>query len=102
MKPGVGRIVLTSDKVPTIIPIYFSGMRQLFTDSGLPKFGKTITVVVGEPVNIDDILKEYYSMDKEEKTVNEKRIFVAIAERIGEDIFKLSKLVEDDDLSKDV
>ena len=46
-------------------------MRQLFTDSGFPKFGKTITVVVGEPVNIDDILKEYYSMDKEEKTVNE-------------------------------
>ena len=32
-------------------------MRQLFTDSGFPKFGKTITVVVGEPVDIDDVLK---------------------------------------------
>lgn len=57
-KWGIGRMIYESPVVPIIVPIWHEGM-----DTVLPnyppyilKFGKKITINVGQPINISDLV----------------------------------------------
>lgn len=58
-KWGVGRMIYESPVMPIIVPIWHEGM-----DSVLPnyppyylKFGKKITINIGEPINVADLVR---------------------------------------------
>jgi len=90
MKPGVGKIALETERVPIIIPIYFHNMQHLMVNHKIPQIGKQVAMYIGEPVDIDDIVKEYQSLSAEEKLEQNKQFYMKIANRLRDEIEKLS------------
>ncbi|KAJ9065923.1 hypothetical protein DSO57_1014545 [Entomophthora muscae] len=59
-KWGVGRLIQETASTPIIIPIYHSGMLNIYPGDGviLPRLGKQLVVSVGSPINIRELLKD--------------------------------------------
>ena len=57
--------------------------------NGTPRFGKKVSMIVGEPVDISDILLEYRSIESPSREVLEEA-YQKIANRVGEALYKLS------------
>ncbi|KAK8946327.1 N-acylphosphatidylethanolamine synthase [Platanthera zijinensis] len=58
-KRGVGRLILDADTVPTVIPFVHSGMQEIMPlGSKFPKVGKKVTVVVGDPIPLEDLIMD--------------------------------------------
>lgn len=56
-KRGVGRLVLDADNSPVVIPFIHTGMQDIMpVGSHFPKIGKTVTVLVGDPIHLEDLL----------------------------------------------
>lgn len=56
-KRGVGRLVMDADKIPIVIPFVHSGMQEIMPiGSNFPKIGKKVTVVVGDPILLEDLI----------------------------------------------
>ncbi|KAK3200399.1 hypothetical protein Dsin_023814 [Dipteronia sinensis] len=58
-KRGVGRLVLDADNVPMVVPFVHSGMQEIMpVGASFPRIGKTVTVVIGDPIEFDDLVNE--------------------------------------------
>lgn len=89
VKGGASFIITRSNPPPIVVPIYLDNTEKLFgggpgqkpkLSSYLPRFpwfGRKTTVVFGEPINFEDILKNKKGLDSHE------RISQVIIEKIG-------------------
>lgn len=56
-KRGVGRFVMDADSLPVVIPFVHTGMQDIMpVGKRIPRAGKRVIVVVGDPINFDDLL----------------------------------------------
>ncbi|KAJ4845123.1 hypothetical protein Tsubulata_038389 [Turnera subulata] len=89
-KRGVGRLVLDADTIPIVIPFVHIGMQEIMPiGASLPKIGKTVTVLVGDPIHFDDLL----SAEGNER-ISRGKLYDAVASRIGVRLRELKVQVE--------
>jgi len=56
-KRGVGRLVMDADSLPVVIPFVHTGMQDIMpVGKRIPRAGKQVIVVVGDPINFDDLI----------------------------------------------
>ncbi|KAM0755492.1 acyltransferase-domain-containing protein [Meredithblackwellia eburnea MCA 4105] len=67
-KWGISRMLMEAKKTPLIIPVWIRGFEQVMNEEAsfpkrLPRAGKKVTVLIGEPMNeaVEPLLKEYWS-----------------------------------------
>ncbi|KAF5746731.1 hypothetical protein HS088_TW06G00905 [Tripterygium wilfordii] len=89
-KRGVGRLVLDADNLPMVIPFVHTGMQEVMPiGASFPRIGKTVTVVVGDPIHFDDLLNaegvQYLPREK---------LYDAVASRVGIRLHELKAQVE--------
>ncbi|KAF7817920.1 tafazzin [Senna tora] len=89
-KRGVGRLVLDADSMPIVVPFVHTGMQDIMPiGANFPRVGKTVTVLVGDPINFDDL----HSVEKAE-VVPRGKLYDAVATRIGNRLYELKLQVE--------
>ncbi|KAK9735466.1 hypothetical protein RND81_04G207000 [Saponaria officinalis] len=79
-KKGVGRLVVDADNTPMVVPFVHTGMQEIMPiGAKFPRIGKTVTVLIGDPMEFDDLLNG-------EGTEFESRgdLYDAISSRIGQ------------------
>ncbi|XP_047155077.1 tafazzin [Vigna umbellata] len=91
-KRGVGRLVLDGDRTPLVVPFVHTGMQEIMPiGANFPRIGKSVTVLIGDPINFDDILE----LDTEKGLdVPRRRLYDAIASRIGDRLQELKAQVD--------
>lgn len=90
IKKGIGRLILDADNVPIVLPFVHAGMQEIMpVGAKLPKIGKRVTVLVGDPINFDDILKV-----EENQNISRGKLYDAICARIGDQLRKLKAQVD--------
>ncbi|ESW19012.1 hypothetical protein PHAVU_006G089600 [Phaseolus vulgaris] len=91
-KRGVGRLVLDGDSTPLVVPFVHTGMQEIMPiGANFPRIGKMVTVLIGDPINFDDILE----LDMEKGLdVPRGRLYDAIASRIGDRLHELKAQVD--------
>ncbi|PIN15643.1 Phosphate acyltransferase [Handroanthus impetiginosus] len=58
-KRGIGRLILDSDNIPLVVPFVHTGMQDVMpVGAKFPKIGKTVTILVGDPIGFDDLIDE--------------------------------------------
>ncbi|KAL9356063.1 hypothetical protein Peur_049316 [Populus x canadensis] len=89
-KRGVGRLILDADTVPLVIPFVHIGMQEIMPlGTTLPRIGKRVTVLLGDPIHFDDIL------DAEGvENISRGKMYDAVASRIGQRLQQLKVQVE--------
>ncbi|CAN1858534.1 tafazzin [Linum perenne] len=91
IKRGVGRLILDSDTLPIVVPFVHTGMQEILPiGSILPKIGKTVTVLVGDPIYLDDLA----STELEREDLPRGKLYDAVATRIGDRLQKMKATVE--------
>lgn len=89
-KRGVGRLVVDADNVPIVVPFVHSGMQEIMPiGANLPRIGKTVMVLIGDPIRFDDLLDA--EGVKGEFT---GRLYDAVALRIGHRLHELKVQVD--------
>ncbi|KAL2469151.1 Phospholipid/glycerol acyltransferase family protein [Forsythia ovata] len=84
-KRGIGRLVLDADNVPIVVPFVHTGMQEIMpVGSKFPKVGKTVTVLIGDPINFNDLLN-----NEENQNVSRGNLYDAVSARIGDRLQKL-------------
>lgn len=89
-KRGIGRLVLDADNVPMVVPFVHTGMQEIMPiGAKFPRVGKTVTVLVGDPVEFDDLL----GMEGK-PGMSRGKLYDAVSARIGERIQKMKAQVD--------
>ncbi|XP_073145861.1 uncharacterized protein [Henckelia pumila] len=89
-KRGIGRLVLDADCVPIVVPFVHTGMQDVMpVGAKFPKIGKTVTILVGDPISFDDLINEDANQN-----ICRGKIYDAVAARIGDRLQKLKLQVE--------
>ncbi|XP_061357470.1 uncharacterized protein LOC133301788 isoform X2 [Gastrolobium bilobum] len=89
-KRGVGRLVLDGDSMPLVVPFVHTGMQEIMPiGANFPRIGKMVTVLIGDPINFDDILNMEKGPD-----VPRRRLYDAVASRIGDRLLELKVQVD--------
>ncbi|KAI4349951.1 hypothetical protein L6164_010490 [Bauhinia variegata] len=89
-KRGVGRLVLDADHMPIVVPFVHTGMQDIMPiGANVPRIGKTVTVIIGNPISFDDL----NNMEKT-KDVPRRRLYDAVASRIDHRLRELKVQVE--------
>ncbi|GAB2246441.1 hypothetical protein Droror1_Dr00001934 [Drosera rotundifolia] len=84
-KRGVGRLVLDADSIPIVVPFVHTGMEEVVPiGATLPRVGKTVTVLVGDPIHFDDLLHP-----NSHKLSSRESSYDAVSARIGERLQEL-------------
>ncbi|KAL5566372.1 hypothetical protein UlMin_029536 [Ulmus minor] len=89
-KRGVGRLILDADNVPMVIPFVHTGMQEIMPiGANLPRIGKTVTVLIGDPIQFDDLLNTEVA-----KSESPGKLYDAVASRIGHQLQELKVQVD--------
>ncbi|KAG6427313.1 hypothetical protein SASPL_111555 [Salvia splendens] len=89
-KRGIGRLVLDADNTPIVVPFVHTGMQEVMPVGAMfPRVGKTVTVLVGDPISFDDLIS-----GGEDKNMSRGKLYDAVATRIGDCLQKLKLQVE--------
>lgn len=89
-KRGVGRLILDADNIPMVLPFVHTGMQDVMpVGASFPRIGKTVTVVVGDPIEFDDLLNEEVTED-----VSRGKPYDAVASRISKRLLELKAQVD--------
>ncbi|KAJ0015265.1 hypothetical protein Pint_19774 [Pistacia integerrima] len=89
-KRGVGRLVLDADNVPMVVPFVHTGMQEVMPiGATFPRIGKTVTVLIGDPIEFDDLLNE-----EQVENVSRGKLYDAVASRIGHRLLQLKLQVD--------
>lgn len=91
LKWGVGRLVDAVDHVPMVIPIWQVGMDDILPNKRpyIPLFGKRLTVVVGNPIDLSDI-----SSSMKSNGCSKREIRKALTDKIQDEMFILRQKAE--------
>ncbi|KAF6142613.1 hypothetical protein GIB67_015099 [Kingdonia uniflora] len=88
-KRGIGRLVLDADEIPVVVPFVHTGMQDIMpVGASFPRIGKTVTVLIGDPINFDDLLK----VDNDQ--LSRGTLYDAISSRIGKRLHDLKVQVD--------
>ncbi|CAI0459913.1 unnamed protein product [Linum tenue] len=91
IKRGVGRLVLDADTLPIVVPFVHSGMQEIMPiGASLPKIGKTVTVLVGDPIYLDDLANN----GSEKEDLARGKLYDTVAARIGHRLQKMKAKVD--------
>uniref|UniRef100_A0A0E0CCK6 Phospholipid/glycerol acyltransferase domain-containing protein n=1 Tax=Oryza meridionalis TaxID=40149 RepID=A0A0E0CCK6_9ORYZ len=91
-KRGVGRLVMDADSLPVVIPFVHTGMQDIMpVGKRIPRAGKRVIVVVGDPINFDDLI-----IDNSDETQHISRgiLYDKATERIGQRLQELKAEVD--------
>ncbi|KAH6805815.1 Phospholipid/glycerol acyltransferase family protein [Perilla frutescens var. frutescens] len=89
-KRGIGRLILDADNTPVVVPFVHTGMQEVMpVGAKFPRVGKTVTVLVGDPISFDDLISE-----EVDKNMPRGKLYDAVATRIGDRLQKMKLLVE--------
>ncbi|KAL6146558.1 hypothetical protein ACLB2K_057236 [Fragaria x ananassa] len=89
-KRGVGRLVLDADNIPMVVPFVHSGMQDIMPiGASFPRIGKTVTVVIGDPIYFDDLLN-----NEGAKHLSRGKLYDAVSSRIGHQLHQLKVQVD--------
>ena len=124
LKWGVGKLIADCEVTPVVVPFYHRGMEEIYPlDENnnnkymLPKFGKTVYLLVGDAVPVKDIVDEYKTLmdnepDEDRKEVLQYAMYKALTDRIDKaladlevellEIARKDGYTEDKTLLKDV
>lgn len=90
IKRGIGRLVLDADNLPIVIPFVHTGMQDIMpVGAKLPRIGKTVTVLVGDPIEFDDLLAA-----GEKENMPRGKLYDAVSTRIGDRLQMLKAQVD--------
>ncbi|KAL8540915.1 hypothetical protein ACS0TY_002245 [Phlomoides rotata] len=88
-KRGIGRLVLDADSVPIVVPFVHTGMQEVMpVGAKFPRVGKTVTILVGDPIEFDDLI------DGADANISRGKLYDAVSARIGNRLQKLKLQVE--------
>ncbi|ELU03197.1 hypothetical protein CAPTEDRAFT_153654 [Capitella teleta] len=93
LKWGVGRMIAESERTPLIVPMWHVGMDDLRPNKeGHTRIhrGKHVTLLVGEYINVDDLIAEMRSAKDTPQAIRK-----AITDKIQENLFALRKQAEE-------
>ncbi|GJM91974.1 hypothetical protein PR202_ga08397 [Eleusine coracana subsp. coracana] len=91
-KRGVGRLIMDADSLPIVIPFVHTGMQDIMpVGKRIPTAGKRVIVVVGDPINFDDLI-----IDNSDGTQHISRgiLYDKATERIGQRLQELKAEVD--------
>ncbi|GMJ11769.1 hypothetical protein like AT3G05510 [Hibiscus trionum] len=89
-KRGVGRLVLDADSTPIVLPFVHTGMQDVMPiGANFPRIGKTVTVLIGDPIPFDDLLNVEDTSD-----ASRGKLYDAVASRIGHQLQNLKVKVD--------
>ncbi|KAK9919887.1 hypothetical protein M0R45_028461 [Rubus argutus] len=89
-KRGVGRLVLDADNIPMVVPFVHSGMQDIMPiGASIPRIGKTVTVVIGDPIYFDDLLNT-----ERAKHLSRGKLYDAVSSRISHRLRQLKVQVD--------
>ncbi|OEL28509.1 hypothetical protein BAE44_0010473 [Dichanthelium oligosanthes] len=91
-KRGVGRLVMDADSLPVVIPFVHTGMQDIMpVGKRIPRAGKRVIVVVGDPINFDDLI-----IDNNDATQHVSRgiLYDKATQRIGQRLQELKVEVD--------
>ncbi|KAJ1491518.1 hypothetical protein T484DRAFT_1933304 [Baffinella frigidus] len=124
LKWGIGKLVAHSPRVPVIIPIHHKGMHLVYPNRNewvpdgkggtrfdnaikhpLPRSGQKVSVLVGQPVEVEDLLIAHESLhgplwkvssgaasqSRWRSAPEERALYSAIARRVQEALLKLER-----------
>ncbi|BDA47309.1 probable Tafazzin [Coccomyxa sp. Obi] len=95
-RKGVGRLVAACKQTPLVVPFVHSGMDAVIPrGSALPRPGRAVRLLVGEPIPVADLMRA-----AEDQAWSDDRLYVAIADRIGNHLHALKAELEDAPLSE--
>uniref|UniRef100_A0A7N0UZF1 Tafazzin family protein n=1 Tax=Kalanchoe fedtschenkoi TaxID=63787 RepID=A0A7N0UZF1_KALFE len=81
---------MDADNIPVVIPFVHTGMQEIMpVGAKVPRIGKEVTVLVGQPIHFDDLLQEENIRD-----VPRGKLYDAISLRIGQRLQELKAQVE--------
>ncbi|KAG0559386.1 hypothetical protein M758_10G098400 [Ceratodon purpureus] len=80
VRRGIGRLVTDVEKTPLVVPFVHTGMQDLMpVGSKFPKVSKKVSVLVGDPIELDDLIKE-----STVEFASKAELYDAIAVRVGQ------------------
>lgn len=89
-KRGIGRLVLDTDNTPMVVPFVHTGMQEVMPiGAKFPRVGKTVTVLIGDPIEFNDIRNL-----EENQDVSRGKLYDAVSARIGDRLKKLKACVD--------
>ncbi|KAJ7555685.1 hypothetical protein O6H91_05G050700 [Diphasiastrum complanatum] len=78
-KRGVGRLIYDAENTPLVVPFVHTGMQEVMPiGSKFPAIGKKVVVLVGDPINMDDLVKQ--------DSFSKVAAYDAIAFRVGQSL----------------
>lgn len=79
VRRGIGRLVTDVEKTPLVVPFVHTGMQDLMpVGSKFPKVSKKVSVLIGDPIELDDLVKENTEF------FSKSELYDAIAVRVGQ------------------
>ncbi|KAH7729603.1 CRE-ACL-3 protein [Aphelenchoides avenae] len=89
IKWGVSRLIAEPPTPPILLPVWVNGMQNVWPDTPpyYPKFGHTVEVVVGEPIDTRDLLTNLKGTTELERRKE-------IADFVQRELFRLGKHVD--------
>ncbi|KAL0717643.1 hypothetical protein Bca4012_066965 [Brassica carinata] len=89
-KRGIGRLILDADTLPMVVPFVHAGMQDIMPiGASLPRIGKTVTVIIGDPIHFSDLIDSEGA-----KHVSRKQLYDAVSSRIGQRLHQLKQQVD--------
>lgn len=89
-KRGVGRLVVDADNIPVVVPFVHTGMQEIMPiGANVPRIGKIVTVLVGDPIEFDDLLNSEGS-----ELASRGSLYDAVSSRIGQRLQELKAQVD--------
>ncbi|KAG0610808.1 hypothetical protein M758_7G093000 [Ceratodon purpureus] len=78
VRRGIGRLIKDVERTPLVIPFVHTGMQDVMPiGSKFPSPGKKVFVLIGDPIELDDLVKE-----NSEKLTSPAEFYDAIARRV--------------------
>ncbi|EKX32004.1 hypothetical protein GUITHDRAFT_121823 [Guillardia theta CCMP2712] len=112
LRPGVGKLIAyCEEQSPIVLPFYHTGMHRVLpqfpnsrAQSFPPKTGNKVTIRIGEPIHVKDLLDEYRQKREEARkehgiedawttTSVEEELYAKLTNRVEEALLKLSQEV---------
>ncbi|KAM3335210.1 hypothetical protein ACQJBY_029555 [Aegilops geniculata] len=91
-KRGVGRLVMDADSLPVVVPFVHTGMQDIMpVGKRIPRTGKRVIVVVGDPINFDDLMAEN---SNDSQHISRGDLYDKVTERIGQRLQQLKVEVD--------
>ncbi|GAB4819514.1 hypothetical protein N2152v2_006560 [Parachlorella kessleri] len=90
VRKGVGWLVAQCEQPPLVVPFVHSGMEKILPKGAkLPKAGQEVNVLVGQPIEVADLLSQAQA-----EGWADNQLHLALTERVGQALYQLKARLE--------